>query len=305
MNHHGPASLLPAGPPFTEEWSVKFIHLTDTHIVGRGAMLYGADPAQRLRLAVDSINSDHADAAFVIITGDLTHWGDDAAYAAFFGEIDRLVVPSKLMVGNHDDTPSLVRARPDLPRDISGFIQTTFETPHGRGLVLDTRTDGQPHGGYCECRREWLVARLEEDDAPVLIFMHHPPLDLGIAGMDAIRLLDDGPFADILRPHAARIRHIFFGHVHRAIFGTWLGIPFSCMRATNHQVAYDTQAGAECIPGSLEAPAYGVVTLSREAVVIHMQEFADRSPRFDLRPPAGKDPQDYALSMRHEGWSDL
>lgn len=284
---------------------MKFIHLTDTHVIGGGGTLYGADPARRVRLAVDSINSEHPDAAFVIVTGDLTHWGDPAAYAAFFAEIDRLSVPVKLMVGNHDDTPALARARPDLPRDADGFVQTSFETPHGRGLVLDTRTAGQPHGRYCARRSAWLAAQLEADDAPVMIFMHHPPLDLGLAGMDAIRLLDDAAFAEVLRPHAARIRHIFFGHVHRAIFGSWQGIPFSCMRGTNHQVAFDPRAGADCVPGSLEAPAYGVVTLSSASVVVHMHEFADRSPRFDLPAPEGRDEAEYALSMRHEGWSDL
>ena len=41
---------------------MKFIHLTDTHVIGGGRRLFGADPARRLTLAVESINRDHADA---------------------------------------------------------------------------------------------------------------------------------------------------------------------------------------------------------------------------------------------------
>ena len=55
---------------------MKFIHLTDTHVISGNQTLYGASPLNRLELAVDSINAEHDDAEYVIITGDLTHWGE-------------------------------------------------------------------------------------------------------------------------------------------------------------------------------------------------------------------------------------
>ena len=81
----------------------KFIHLTDTHVIGGDDLLFGANPRRRLELAVESIATDHADAAFVVITGDLTHWGDQAAYKAFYDRINALPMPYYLMMGNHDD----------------------------------------------------------------------------------------------------------------------------------------------------------------------------------------------------------
>jgi 3',5'-cyclic AMP phosphodiesterase CpdA len=59
---------------------MKFVILTDTHFVARGRKLYGLDPTERLAAAVDRINRDHPDISFVIVTGDLAHWGEDAAY---------------------------------------------------------------------------------------------------------------------------------------------------------------------------------------------------------------------------------
>lgn len=109
---------------------MKFIHLTDTHVIGSG-LLYGQDPAERLRAAVASINSEHGDADFVVLTGDITHWGDAKAYAAFQTEIDKLTMPIHLMVGNHDDTPALVDAFPNVPRDPDGFVQASLTTPQG------------------------------------------------------------------------------------------------------------------------------------------------------------------------------
>ena len=54
---------------------MRFIHLTDTQVVGSG-LFYGLDPSARLSQAVASINAEHGDADFVIFAGDLTDWGD-------------------------------------------------------------------------------------------------------------------------------------------------------------------------------------------------------------------------------------
>ncbi len=59
---------------------MKLIHITDTHFVGPGLSLYGLDPRARLDAAIDDINSTQADADLVVITGDLTHWGEEEAY---------------------------------------------------------------------------------------------------------------------------------------------------------------------------------------------------------------------------------
>ena len=52
----------------------KFIHITDTHLANPGLKLYGLDPRARLDAAIADINNHHVDAAFAVVTGDLTHW---------------------------------------------------------------------------------------------------------------------------------------------------------------------------------------------------------------------------------------
>lgn len=284
---------------------MKFIHLTDTHVIGGGRLLYGANPARRLRLAVESINAEHGDADFTIVTGDLTHWGDAEAYAAFASEINRLNMPVHLMVGNHDKTPDFSACFPTAPRDESGFVQFAFDTAHGRAICLDTTLSGTHAGGLCSARLEWLAAELAASDAPVLLFMHHPPFPVGIAAMDAIRMQDGDAFLAVLAPHRARIRHLFFGHVHRAISGNWHGISFSCMRGLNHQVAFDLSASETEIPADLAEPAYGVVLVDADTVTVHMHTFAHRSPRFSLQAPEGETQTAWALNMRHADFDDL
>lgn len=281
---------------------MKFIHLTDTHVVGAGLSLYGGNPARRLARAVDSINAEHADAEFVVVTGDLTHWGEPDAYDVLAGELARLVVPVRPMVGNHDDTPAFARAFPAVGRDPAGFVQYAEDRDGTLCLFLDTTERGTHAGQYCRARLDWLAARLGEGTGPVLLFMHHPPFDLGIAALDRIRMRDDAAFFEVLRPHAHRIRHLFIGHVHRAAFGNWRGLSFSTMRGLNHQVALELDPGSRTIPGSFEPPAYGVVLLDDERVIVHLHDFADASPRFRLEPVGEMGARDYALGMRHPGF---
>jgi len=259
---------------------MKFIHLTDTHVVGSG-LLYGQDPAWRLSSAVTSINAEHADAHCVIVTGDMTHSGDANAYARFATEITRLTMPVHLMVGNHDDTPALMGAFPNQPRDENGFAQQVIETPRGRFLLLDTKAREGHMGAYCKARCNWLARQLEAP-GPVFLFMHHPPFEVGIKAMDAIMMQEGEMFYAVIAPHKHRIQHLFFGHVHRAIWGNWRGISYSCMRGLNHQVALDLNAPADQIMGNFEPPAYGVVLLQNDHVTVHLHDFMNISDSFQL-----------------------
>ncbi|MEX0285140.1 MAG: phosphodiesterase [Paracoccaceae bacterium] len=283
---------------------MKLIHLTDIHMVGGGQRLYGVDPARRLNLAVDSINAEHSDAAYVVVTGDLTNWADADAYGVVAQALGRLTPKVQLLIGNHDDRDNFARAFPTAPLDENGFVQSVFETPFGRALCLDTFEPGTAVGSYCEKRLNWLTTRLEEKDDPTLLFMHHPPFKIGLHMMDQLNLKDSDTFWDAIAPHAHRIRHLFFGHAHRAINGNWRGISYSCMRGIGQQLALDLEGSDPDIPGDLAEPAYGVILLSEDSVTVHLHEFANRSPRFALLTPDGMDPDRYALDMRHDGFDE-
>lgn len=261
---------------------MKIIHLTDPHFVLPGALLYGLDPRARLDAAVESINALHADADLVVVTGDLAHWGQPAAYTGLRECLSALEVPCVPILGNHDDRRAFLELFPDALQDANGFIQGIRETQEGRLVFLDTNQPGTHMGWYCEQRLAWLSERLTEGgDTPVFLFMHHPPFDVGLGAMDRISLVQKEAFAAVVRPHLGKLRHLFFGHVHRPIHGSWLGLPFSTLRATNHQVWLDFGA-TEDIPGSHEPPAYAVVIIDEDRVVIHNHDYLDSSRKFSL-----------------------
>ena len=138
----------------------KFIHITDTHFVPPGNLLYGLNPIDRLALCVADVNRNHADAAFAIFTGDLAHKGEMPAYEALKRELDKLAIPYHLMVGNHDDRANFRATFPATPVDGDGFIQYTFEMGEGvRAICLDTNEPGKPWGSFCATRGAWFKAR--------------------------------------------------------------------------------------------------------------------------------------------------
>jgi hypothetical protein len=86
--------------------------------------------------------------------------------------------------------------------------------------------------------------------------------------------------AEVLLEHG-NVCHIFFGHLHRSLSGSWRGIPFSNLPGTNHQVALDFVVEDE-VPGSHEPPAYAVIFAYADSTLVHLRNFTDRTATFNL-----------------------
>lgn len=255
----------------------KIIQLSDLHLVAPGRPLFGAVPSERLAQAIDAIARDHADAALCLLTGDLADADHDDAYRELVRLVGRLPMPVCPMVGNHDDRAGLRAAFPQLGTD-SGFLQYVRDTPAGRFLLLDTVDAGKGSGLYCAERQDWLRRQLAAcGGRPVFLAMHHPPLAVGMPSMDQYSLRNPQEFWSVIEPYRDRIRHIFLGHVHRPIGGSWYGVPISCARSPNHQVALDLKSRPVSgdVPGCQEAPGFSVALIDETSVVVHHQTFPD------------------------------
>ena len=254
---------------------MKFIHITDPHLVTPGEELFDLDPYERLRACVDDVLAHHCDAGLCVLTGDLAHRGEPAAYAGLAEQLARLPMPVYPLLGNHDHRANFVAAFPAVQRDGDGFVQSVHRCAAGDFVFLDTLDEAAHGGRYCDRRAAWLRARLDEaGERPVFLFMHHPPFAIGIASLDAIALMQPERFAALVdgRPN---IRHLFYGHVHRPVCGSWHGIPVSTMRGLNHQVPFDLTS-VDDIRESHEPPAYAVVLVDPQQVIVHFHDYLDR-----------------------------
>jgi 3',5'-cyclic-AMP phosphodiesterase len=269
---------------------MKFVILTDTHFVPEGRRLYALDPAERLETAIQAINRDHDDLAFVIVTGDLAHWGEQGAYEALKTRLAMLRFPVLLMMGNHDRRESFRAVFQDADDDGNGFVQSVRRLDNATVITLDTLGDSQDgHAGrLCGKRLSFLEDALAgaPRDKPLLLFQHHPPLDLGLPHMDAFRLRDSEQEWEVFQ-RTRKPDFMIFGHVHRPIAGLWRGIPFHMQRATAHQVAFDLTTSAH-IPGTHEAPDYSLVSVSGADLVILQRSFLYAGPAFSLDSKAAQ-----------------
>jgi 3',5'-cyclic-AMP phosphodiesterase len=260
-----------------------FLHLTDLHLPPPGQRLHGTDPGPRLAATVAAAAARHgpggaAPAAFAVVTGDLTRDGEPEAYERLREMLAGLPCPAHLMLGNHDDRAAFRAAFPGALVDGDGFVQQALASPAGLCLMLDTLEPGRPEGRLCARRLGWLAARLAEGTGPVLLFLHHPPLPVGIRAMDAIGLQDSDALWAVLAPHRTRLRHIFHGHLHRPVAGSWRGVPISSLRGTAFTVTLDFG-----VPGGVAVDArplacYAVARLAGEDLVVHTEEVPDPAP---------------------------
>ncbi|MDJ0826039.1 MAG: phosphodiesterase [Rhodobacter sp.] len=255
---------------------MKLIHLSDPHLVRPGQVLHGLDPAKRLSTCLDDIARWHGDAAFAVISGDLTDDGATETYTWLKHRLDAFPLRTFLILGNHDDRAAFLGVFGGHPTDANGFVQFRHDTEAGAFLFLDTVKPGAAEGAYCAARADWLAAELDAiGDAPSFIVMHHPPFEIGLPRMDRLRLSDTAELQRSL-DHGRDIRHVFFGHVHRHLYVNWRGLPCTCLPSTSHQVPVTRKATGT--PYSAEPPAYGIVTIGAGQVTVNADAYLHRVP---------------------------
>ena len=262
---------------------MKLIHITDLHLVAPFEALWGLKPFDRLEACLDDIEAHHGDAEFCVISGDLTDRGEIEAYRALAKRLESFPIRTFLMVGNHDDRATMLKAFPDTPVDANGFIQAEHRAGGAVFLFLDTLKGEGSAGLYCEQRRQWLSERIAAaGGAPIYIFMHHPPFDIEIPYMDRIKLEEPEKFEAVIRGDAD-IRHIFFGHVHRPVYVNWNGIPATALPAISHQVPLRRESVTSRY--SDEPPMYAVVDVFEDRLVVNADCYMHRG---DVQMPPNK-----------------
>ena len=257
---------------------MKIIHLSDIHLTIPGEEMGGLNPHARFAQALTHIATHHPDAARVIITGDLAHWGEHAAYEALKAAISGLPISVQLMIGNHDDRATFLSVFADHPRDDHGFVNHAETLDGVRFIYLDSVGDRTHAGHFCTKRRAWLKAELEGCDR-ARIFLHHNPMCLGLPAVDEIGMVeqDRGPFHDLIQAHSAKIDYVHFGHVHAPIHGRFAGVQFSSVPSTGNQAIPDLRE-TTLLKGAPMAPSYFAVLIDGADTIIHQIPFAWDGP---------------------------
>ncbi|MBR1164612.1 phosphodiesterase [Bradyrhizobium elkanii] len=252
---------------------MKIVQLTDPHLVPRGTLLRGIDPEARLRACLAEIEAHHRDAAALVVSGDVTDLADRPSYQLFRDILAEFSLPPlHITVGNHDRRSVFGAVFPDhLAPD--GYAHSRFDLGEHVGLLLDTWTKGTHAGSFDRLRLDWLGAQLAEGHKPVLMFMHHAPVKVGLKRLDQIALKGEEEFWDVIAPFRSRIRHLFFGHMHRNVAGSWRGIPFTVAAGLTHQVMLDFQT--EIVRHIEVEPYFSIILVNDRDIVVHPHAIRD------------------------------
>ncbi|WP_404375022.1 phosphodiesterase [Vreelandella aquamarina] len=184
---------------------MRLIQITDSHLhADKQARSRAGIPWRQFQLVLEAVIAERPD--IVVFTGDISQDETAASYAQACEALSALPCPWFWIAGNHDQ-PELMAAEHPLLDEV--------DLEQWRLLLLNTQVSGKPHGELGSEALQALAERLEQDDRPTLIAMHHPPVEVGAAWMDAIGLQDRDAFWQLLSGYP-QVKVILFGHAHQA-----------------------------------------------------------------------------------------
>lgn len=255
---------------------MKLLQFTDIHLTTPGERIGERDPNANFEKALAHAIRHHRDAEALIITGDLSDWGEAVDYERLKAKLETLTMPWRLCIGNHDDRATFLSVFPDHA-DENGFVQMALPLSNGVAILLDTWGPETHAGHFCEGRAAWADAALEAAESPAHLFLHHNPIPTHIGPMDQIMLKDRETLAQVVRRWRDKIAHIHFGHCHMPISGSFEGAPISAIRGTNH-AGWASFDEPELLSSSNLPESYAVVFCNGMTVTKHMVEYGYEGP---------------------------
>ncbi len=190
--------------------TLRVLQLTDPHLFAdRAGVLRDRNSFDTLSDAVAHYDASGWTADLVYLTGDLVQDDSRGAYRNLREIIDAMNLPVQLVPGNHD-VPELVA------QELGDYVHCGSLERAGWQLIgIDSQDPGRASGRIGETELARLDRLLAGGDAPVAIFLHHPPVDLGSVWLDGVGLDDRDAFLELVRGYP-RVKLIVFGHVHQA-----------------------------------------------------------------------------------------
>ncbi len=198
-------------------------------------------------------------ADFVIASGDIVQDDSAGAYRQFCRRLETLGIPVLVCPGNHD-IPAIMQD--ELAREPFSINPTT---DIGAWTVIGLSTfEGETAGGTLPDEELERLKRDASTERPVLVFLHHPPLDLGSRWLDSVGLSNKETFTNAVT-NLKQVRCVLFGHAHQDVETSIgdamvLGTPSTCRQ---FKPKSDTFA-VDDLP-----PAYRRLTLHDDGTIEH------------------------------------
>lgn len=237
--------------------TLRILHITDTHLFATPhARHHDLDTEATLEGVLTAAAPRAWD--LVLVTGDLVHDGSTAGYRRLADHLGVLGVPALCIPGNHDDPATLAAA---LPRGALAW-RGRHEAAPWTLVMLDSHLPGAVGGELGGTELQRLGAELATGTGPVLIALHHPPVAVGSAWMDADGLRDAAAFWRVVDA-SRRVKGVLWGHIHQTFDATRGRIRLMASPSTGLQFTpHSTEFALDASP-----PGYRSLLLGADGII--------------------------------------
>lgn len=212
---------------------IRVIQLTDLHLLADSrALLWGNLNTRKSMAAVLA----HAcqpcfPGDLMIISGDIAEQAEPEAYQWVLECCQELDLPVYCLPGNHDDPPRMGK----ILNHANVSTEPLLRFKAWQIILLNSAVPHQNQGFLSEEQLGFLAQGLaDRPDLNALIFLHHSPVTIGSAWMDAMRLDNAADFFAILDQYP-QVRGVVWGHIHQEFYAErhgvcLLGSPSTCVQ---------------------------------------------------------------------------
>ncbi len=257
-----------------------FVHFTDTHIMAGGVHpSTQLDTEVCLRQVVDVLQTLEPQPAFAVVGGDLaspdildreqTLEPEDymPSYRLLQDILSPLPYPVHMLLGNHDNRQAFHQVMQTGAANGDALHHYSFDHQGWHFVALDSLLPGKPGGQVDAKQLSWLGDDLKAHQGqPTLAFVHHHPLPLGLAWLDAMPLYNGVDLVSVVRQYPD-VRWIICGHVHMDHIVQRDGVTMLTTPSTCFQINQLSQTRQEALAGP---PAFRLVCVKGEDISTHV-----------------------------------
>jgi Icc protein len=252
---------------------MRIAHISDFHLpTKKDSRANGVLPHANLDLAVETLKAQNPKPNLIMLGGDLLEDGEKGSYQVVAEKFKDFEAPVHTVLGNHDHLKSFKKSSLARNKDHDRAYYS-FDHNKVHVVVLYSVCPKKQHGRLDEEQLLWLSVNLYENRGkPVVIFLHHPPFDSGVAWLDKIKLLNDEEFWNIVPPYSKNILGVFASHFHIQLFCKVKGV----LSATNPAVCWQFSGNSSATKDELsdEQPGFNLIDIADTEIRVRTVRFS-------------------------------
>lgn len=230
---------------------VRLVQLTDCHLGSDQSFSLGGVNTYRSFSRVLAEATTKRSPSLAVISGDIACEGEEASYRLFSETMKSSSLAYTWLPGNHDNFQLMKKIIPQP------FVRSVVQD-NWAIISLVSAIPGSVSGELAATELQQLGELLQQyQDQFVLLFVHHPPVDIHCKWLDEQRISNSNQLAEVLAQYN-NVKAIFTGHVHQESMRAWCDVPVY----TTPSTCFQFTGGSDIFDISDQPPGYRWIDLS-------------------------------------------